>query len=829
MSPPDLLAIVQKAMARDPDHRYGSGQELAAELRRFQTGRMVAAKHYSVADRTRRWVYRHRAPVLVALVAAAIVVSMSVVGLRRIVTERDRARAEEARATARADDLTLAQSRAWLGRDPARAISLLSTLSPKSTRWHAARTIAADALSRGIPRVLRGHEGRVLHAVTTSDGKLIATASADRTVRVWDLATGRNRVFEGHLSIVVRLAVSPDDRVVASAGHDGSVRLHDIESGETQVLHGHAGEVHDVAFDPSGRYLASAGQDGTVRLWRDRAPYQELRGHQGSVGHVAFSVDGTRVISGGNDGTARVWSIDGEIRRVHQAHRGPVTRLVVTPAIDGFISAGDDGRIRLFHDNGPEHVFEGHDERIFDVAVSPDGTRLASGGNDRTVRIHRLDGGGGFVLKGHERTVSSVAFSEDGQHLVSGSHDGTVRVWDLQRGGSRVLRGHDYWVYHVTTRPDLIVSTGADRTVRLWTYAGDRSLALSAHQHWVSELAFGSSGRTLSSVDEEGRLCLWSIPEGELLRTEVLTGAFKSLSPDGRRALSVGIDGSLYVTTVDRDRRVDLPPLQGHASDVLGAVFSADGTQAASAGGDGEIRVWNLGSGKGRLLSEPCRGASDLSFSPDGRRLAVGGGDFALHLYDLPRGGHQAYQGHRNVITQLTFAPDGQRLASCSIDRTARVWNLENGRSVRVPGHDGTINHVAFSPDSQTLASAGSDRVVRLLDLETDRSRPLTGHLDMVWFVSFSPDGVMLASGSSDETVRLWDTSTGESRSLDGHKQRVWRAVFSPDGRLVASARQGGDPEGVAGRPAPRGRLPPAGAPGAQPRTMTPNASIRSG
>jgi tetratricopeptide (TPR) repeat protein len=103
--PADLVAIVDKAMARDPDARYPTARELGVELRRFASGSLVEAHTYSFASLLRRWVTRHRATLLVAAALVAALVVTSIVSVRRIVGERDRAdaaagRAEDARQAA---------------------------------------------------------------------------------------------------------------------------------------------------------------------------------------------------------------------------------------------------------------------------------------------------------------------------------------------------------------------------------------------------------------------------------------------------------------------------------------------------------------------------------------------------------------------------------------------------------------------------------------------------------------------------------------------------------------------------------------------------------
>ena len=433
---------------------------------------------------------------------------------------------------------------------------------------------------------------------------------------------------------------------------------------------------------------------------------------------------------------------------------------------------------------------------ISSVAFSSDGTKIASGSSDSTIRLWDLASGKELsVLRGHESEVVSVAFSPDGKTLASGSDDKSIRIWDIASAKElSVLRGHKSGVTSVAFGSDgtKLASGSYDKSIRLWDIASAKELSmLAGHESLVTSIAFSPAGRELASSGGDGTIRLWDI--AATLELAVLkSGSVRSFafSPDGSKIASAGDDWTIRLWDLSIGR--ELSVLRGHKSWVTSVVFSPDGTMLASESDDKTIRLWDLASGKElSVLGGQESWVTSVVFSPDGKTIAFGSDDNSIRIWDIANGKELTLlTGHESLVTSIAFSPDGKSLASGSDDQSIRIWDIASGKETSVlTGHESLITSLAFNPDGTKLASAGDDWTIRIWDIASGKQiSELTGHESLVTSVAFSPDGTTLASGSIDSTIRFWDLARKtELAVLDNETDSRRFVAFSPDGSRIAS------------------------------------------
>ena len=542
------------------------------------------------------------------------------------------------------------------------------------------------------------HIGRDIHF--TPVGNELATCYHHR-IEFWGTPSS-NPVREIYIGKrqVNNFAFSPDGKFIAVSTYQSPTLFYDTTTGKTLPALPEdtdpPGKDWTVAFSRDGTRMAT--DRGSLKVW-DVASRRLIRSFDsGEPTALCFSADDGTVFTCTHAGGVHLWNIADGTDDADDTVLSPqdsFRRLSVSP--DGTLLACRDnlGKIELWNwkDHQLLRVLSGHTSEIRALAFSPDGGTLVSGSSDGTVRLWSTTPASAPAATPATASIASVKkifkgddlcqFSADGKWLAVPGHDG-IQIVDVEH--CRVASLLPTTAFPVGFLPDghtLLACGTATNQIELWDWQARTCQVIA-----LRNLPPGRVNGFASSKDG----------------TEMALAIY-SLEKNYRRLYSVN----------PRTGECAFQDLNLAASGHAGLAFSPDGLYLAMGNGTKETRFLRHWPQVAKFVDLPLTSVQKPFFSRDGSRLMTDDGQGEVRIWEVPTGKLLFVLAGGIGISAGSFSPDNLTLATAA-GNTARLWSLRTGRELMT--FDNT-RAIEFSPDGQVIAQIRSDGTLYLAHLPT--------------------------------------------------------------------------------------------------------------
>ncbi len=296
------------------------------------------------------------------------------------------------------------------------------------------------------------------------------------------------------------------------------------------------------------------------------------------------------------------------------------------------------------------------------------------------------------TLIGHQglfANINAVAIASNDKILASGSDDKTIRIWELPTGKQcLILNGHNNFVKSVDFHPveeNILISGSSDRTIKLWDIeTGDLIKTLMGHNHTINKVIFSPDGKIIASGSNDKKIILWNYETGEIitsLKGHKLGVTDIAFSPNMKLLASASTDTTIQLWDLSTFQLINI--WKEHTGSVKTITFSPNGQIIATGGEDRTIRLWDVNKRECmNILSGHPWTVSCLKFSSDGEILISSSWDKTVKLWEVNTGEEIGnLEGHTDSINSVQISTNKNIIVTGSKDQTVKLWKCETACS----------------------------------------------------------------------------------------------------------------------------------------------------
>ncbi|MEL7220136.1 MAG: WD40 repeat domain-containing protein [Bacteroidota bacterium] len=499
-----------------------------------------------------------------------------------------------------------------------------------------------------------------------------------------------------------------------------------------------------------------------------------------------WSPDGDQLAVAMGNGDIRIYNTN-DFERFEKITINDLGVLDISWSLDGrFLAYGSaDGETGYLNTSTwrKEGTWEAEDY-IRGVAFSPDGKRIAAGGDQNILFVYNVETGDQErAFESHTDWIRAVSWSADGVLVAAASDDNTATVWSITQGNLvKTHRSHEDYCRDVAFSPSgqRLATVSDDLNVYVYDPATDNVPVKNwkGHENWVMAVDWSAKGRYLATADNEGTIIVHNNKNGEqsfynAVEAETPWVDIDFSSDDERLAATSAYELAIYNI--------------GESSPALRITPEgmSDGSGESSSSSDNQLE---------QLLGELLTGAVGLIPSGDENKMAIINENYQVNVVDMEAGSLlYTIDAHEDWIRNVSWSSDNRLLATASDDQMVGIWDAATGEMQQMlSGHTDWVRDVAFSPDDKVLTSAGDDGVLRFWDAETGDELGVTESIgSYLMTVKWSPDQAYLAAESSENTLYVWNAKNNEMLFVSSISVVQGSAKWVGDGELQVHSMEG--------------------------------------